>query len=88
MVRLSFDIKMDFGEYYLIDIAGHYKNDNIKTNRVINNFMIMGVNVMGPLVFWLGSILESFIFTRLNSRRLYKDLADRGYKLKYMDGQK
>ena len=43
---------------------------------------------MGPLVFWLGSILESFIFTRLNSRRLYKDLADRGYKLKYMDGQK
>lgn len=50
--------------------------------------MIMGVNVMGPLVFWLGSILESFIFTRLNSRRLYKDLADRGYKLKYMDGQK
>ena len=47
--------------------------------------MIMGVNVMGPLVFWLGSILESFIFTRLNSRRLYKDLADRGYKLKYMD---
>ena len=42
---------------------------------------------MGPLVFWLGSILESFIFTRLNSRRLYKDLADRGYKLKYMDGR-
>ena len=25
VVRLSFDIKMDFGEYYLIDIAGHYK---------------------------------------------------------------
>lgn len=42
---------------------------------------------MGPMVFWIGSILESFIFTRLNSRRLYKDLADRGYKLKYMDDQ-
>ena len=38
---------------------------------------------MGPMVFWIGSIIETFIFNYLNSRRVYKDLADRGYKVKF-----
>lgn len=40
---------------------------------------------MGPMVFWLGSILEAFIFNEMNSKRIYKDLADRGYKFKFTD---
>lgn len=38
---------------------------------------------MGPMVFWIGSIIETFIFNYLNSKRVYKDLADRGYKVKF-----
>lgn len=40
---------------------------------------------MGPMVFWIGSILEAFIFNGMNSKRLYKDLADAGYKFKFTD---
>lgn len=43
------------------------------------------VVLMGPMVFWLGSILEAFIFNEMNSKRIYKDLADRGYKFKFTD---
>ena len=34
---------------------------------------------MGELIFWGGSIVETFIFNELNSKKLYKDLADRYY---------
>lgn len=40
---------------------------------------------MGELIFWGGSIVETFIFNELNSKKLYKDLADRGFKVKIID---
>ena len=37
------------------------------------------------LIFWGGSIIETFIFNDLNSKKLYKDLADKGFKVKIID---
>lgn len=37
------------------------------------------------LIFWGGSIIETFIFNELNSKKLYKDLADKGFKVKIID---
>lgn len=47
--------------------------------------MTWGSGFMGQLVFWIGSIIETYIFNELNSKKLYKDLADRGYKVKIID---
>ena len=37
------------------------------------------------LIFWGGSIIETFIFNDLNSKKLYKDLDDKGFKVKIID---
>lgn len=37
------------------------------------------------LIFWGGSIIETFIFNELNYKKLYKDLADKGFKVKIID---
>ena len=37
------------------------------------------------LIFWGGSIIETFIFNELNYKMLYKDLADKGFKVKIID---
>ena len=37
------------------------------------------------LIFWGGSIIVTFIFNELNSKKLYKDLADKGFKVKIID---
>lgn len=37
------------------------------------------------LIFWGGSIIETFIFNELNYKNLYKDLADKGFKVKIID---
>ena len=40
---------------------------------------------MAQLIFWGGSIIETFIFNELNYKKLYKDLADKGFKIKIID---
>ena len=40
---------------------------------------------MGELIFWGGSIIETFIFNELNSKKFYRDLADKGFKVKIID---
>ena len=37
------------------------------------------------LIFWGGSIIETFIFNELNYKKLYKDLAYKGFKVKIID---
>ena len=37
------------------------------------------------LIFGGGSIIETFIFNELNYKKLYKDLADNGFKVKIID---
>lgn len=37
------------------------------------------------LIFWGGSIIVTFIFNELNSKKLYKDLAYKGFKVKIID---
>ncbi len=37
------------------------------------------------LIFWGGSIIVTFIFNELNSKKLYKDLVDKGFKVKIID---
>lgn len=37
---------------------------------------------MEELIFWGGSIIETFIFNELNYKKLYRDLADKGFKVK------
>ena len=37
------------------------------------------------LIFWGRSIIETFIFNELNYKKLYKDLADKGFKVKIID---
>lgn len=40
-----------------------------------------GSDNMGPLLFYLGSILETFTFNYLNQNRLYLDVGKAGYKI-------
>lgn len=37
------------------------------------------------LIFWGGSIIETFIFNEFNYKKLYRDLADKGFKVKIID---
>ena len=37
------------------------------------------------LIFWGGSIIETFIFNELNYKKLYKDLAYKGFQVKIID---
>lgn len=40
---------------------------------------------MGKLIFLGCCIIETFIFNELNYKKLYKDLADKGFKVKIID---
>ena len=42
---------------------------------------------MGPLLFYLGSVLETFAFNYLNQNRLYVDAGENGYKVRIEDDE-
>ena len=47
--------------------------------------MVLFQNYIKKIIFGGGSIIETFIFNELNYKKLYKDLAYKGFKVKIID---